>query len=128
MEGRGGEGRGGVVVQSNSPRPPRRQHRGGTPFLMSGETSERLQQRDDAAGGWEDSTFHCGGSNGVSCARDDRRQVSFPAGGLVNRLVGDVKHGSVLGGCMLPQPPPGGKTSHEETLGFGRGYDDGGAE
>jgi hypothetical protein len=56
---------GGVVVQSESPRPPRRQHRGGTPFLMSGETSERLQQRDDAAGGWEDSTFHCGGSNGV---------------------------------------------------------------
>ena len=122
--GRGGEG---VVVQSNSPRPPRRQHREGTPFLVSSETSGRLQQRDNAAGGWEESTLHRGGSNGVSCARDDRRQVSFPAGELLNRLVGDMKHDSVLGGCM-PRPPPGEKTSHEETLGFGRGYDDGGAE
>ena len=40
--------RGGGVVQSDSPRLPRRQHRGGTPLLTSGEASERLQLRDGA--------------------------------------------------------------------------------
>jgi hypothetical protein len=48
---KGWRGGGEVVVQPNIPLPPRRQHRGGTPLLSSGETSERLQQRDDAAGG-----------------------------------------------------------------------------
>ncbi len=45
-------------------------------------------------------------------------------------LLGDVKHGSVLGGCA-PRPPSERKTSHEETLGFddgSGGYDDEGAE
>ena len=78
----------GGEVQSGSPRPPRRQHRGGTPILMSGETSGRLQQRDDAAGGGEGSTLPRGGSDGVSCACDGRQQVPFPAGGLSDRLVG----------------------------------------
>ena len=87
----GGVGWGGVgvgVVQSDSPRPPRRRHRGGTPVLVSSETPERLQQRDDAAGGREGLALHLGGSDGVSCTRCGRQQVSFSAGGQSDRLVG----------------------------------------
>jgi hypothetical protein len=79
---------GGVVVQSDGPRPPRRRHRGGTPVVVSSETPERLQQRDDAAGGREGRALHRGGSDGDSCVRCDRQQVSLSAGGLSNRLVG----------------------------------------
>ena len=77
-----------TVVQSESPRPPRRQHRGGTPTLTFDETSRRTQQRGDAAGGGDGSTLHRGGSDGVSCANGDRQQVSIPAGGLSDKLVG----------------------------------------
>ena len=83
-----GRGEGGVVVQSDSPRPPRRRHRGGTPVLVSGEAPRRLQQRDDAGGGREGLVLHRGDSDGVSCARCDRQQVSLSAGGLSDRLEG----------------------------------------
>jgi hypothetical protein len=56
----------GGVVQSNGPRPHLRQHRGGTPSLVSSETSGRSQQRGNAASGGEGRTPHRGGSNGVS--------------------------------------------------------------
>ncbi len=79
---------GEVVVQSKSPRPPERHHRRGTPTLASDETSRRTQQRCDAAGGGDGSTLYCGGPNGVSCANGDRQQVSIPAGGLSDKLVG----------------------------------------
>ncbi len=42
---RGVEEGGEVVVLSDSPRPPRRQQRGGMPNLVPSETSGRLQQR-----------------------------------------------------------------------------------
>ena len=104
--GGGVVGWGGVVVRSDGPRPPRRRHRGGTPVLVSSETSGRLQQRGDAAGGGEDRTLHRGGSNGVSCTRgDDRWQVSSSAGGRSDRLVGGMTHGLGLGGCALRPPP-----------------------
>ena len=103
--GGGGEV-GGVIVQSDSPRPPRWQHRGGPPILMPSETPGRLRQRGGAAGGGEGRTLHRGSSDGVSCARGDRQQVSCSAGGLWDRLVGDMKHGLGSGGCVL-QPPPG---------------------
>jgi hypothetical protein len=44
---------GGVVVQSDGPRPPGRRHWGGTPVVVSSQTPERLQQRDNAGGGSE---------------------------------------------------------------------------
>ena len=100
MEGGGGGG-GGV----DSPRPPRRQHRGGTSGLVSSETAGRLQQRDDAAGGDEDLTLHHGGTDGVSCARDDGQLVSSSTSGLSDKLVGDMKHGLGSGGCALRPPP-----------------------
>ncbi len=51
VSGAGGWGGGEderAVVGSGSPRPPQRQHRGGTPFLTSSEASGRSQQRDCA--------------------------------------------------------------------------------
>jgi hypothetical protein len=61
-----------VCVQSNGPRPPWQQHRGGTPSWCSAricaEKSGRPQQRDDAASAGEDRTPHRGGSDGVSCS------------------------------------------------------------
>ena len=77
---------GGGVVQSNSPRPPRRQHRGGTPIPAAGRPSGRLQQRGDAAGGREGRMLHRGGSDGISCARDGRQQVPFSACGLLDEV------------------------------------------
>ena len=78
-----------MVVRSESPRPPRRQHRKGTPTLTSEyETSGRLQQRGDAAGGGDGSTLHRGSTDGVSCANGNRQQVPFPASGLSDKLVG----------------------------------------
>ena len=103
----GGEGGGGMIVRSDSPRPPRRQHRGGSPVVVSGATPGRLRQRDDTAGGGEDHTLHRGSSDGVSCTRDDRQQVSSSAGRLSDRLVGDMKHDLGLGGRTLPPPPRG---------------------
>ena len=99
---------GRVVVRSDGPRPPRRQHRGGRSVLVSSKTSGRLQQRDDAAGGEEDRTLHHGGTDGVSCARGDRQLVSSSASGRSDRLVGDMKHGLGSSGCTL-RPPPGGE-------------------
>ena len=96
----------GVVVRSDSPRPPRRQHRGGSSGLMSSETSGRLQQRDDAAGGEEGRTLHPGGTDGVSCAGGGRQLVFSSASGLSDRLIGDMKHGLGSSGCVL-RPPPG---------------------
>ena len=100
---------GRVVVRSDSPRPPWRQHRGGRSesVLVSSETSGRLQQRDDAAGGEEDRTLHHGGTDGVSSARGDRQLVSSSASGRSDRLVGDMKHGLGSGGCTLRPPPRG---------------------
>ncbi len=81
--GWGGGGEVGcVIVRSDSPRPPRWQHRGGSPILMPSETPGRLQQRGDAAGGGEGRMLHRGSFDGVSCARGDRQQVSCSAGGL----------------------------------------------
>jgi hypothetical protein len=105
-------GRGGV--QSDDPRPPRRQHWGGTPCLVSSEISRQSQQRGDAASGGEGRMPHRGGSDGVSCARCDRRQVSSSAGELSGRSVDDMKYGLGLGGCAL-QPPP-----REENLSRGK--------
>ncbi len=70
----------GLVVRSDGPRPPRRWHRGGMPFLVPSKTSGRLQERDNASSGGEDCTLNCGGSYGVSCARGGRWQVSSSAG------------------------------------------------
>ena len=106
----------GVVVRSDSPRPLRRQHRGGSSGLVSSETSGRLQQRDDAAGGEEDRTLHHGGTDGISCASGDRQQVSVSASGLSDRLMGDMKHGLGSGGCV-PRPPPGGENSSRRNPG-----------
>jgi hypothetical protein len=118
------------IVRNDGPRPPRRRHRGGTPVLVSirltsrltsrltastvppalvsGETSGRLQQRDGAAGGGEDRARHRGGSDGVSCSRGDRQQVSCSAVGLSvrvsDRLVGAMKRGTLLGTCELRPP------------------------
>jgi hypothetical protein len=75
-----------VIVRSDSPRPPRWQHRGGTPILMPSETPGRLRLRHggDAASGGEGRMLHRGSSEGVSCARGDGQQVSCSAraGGL----------------------------------------------
>ncbi len=77
----GGVGR--VVVRSSSPRPPRRQHRGGSPVVASDATPGRLRQRDDTAGGGEGwRARNRGSSDGVTCTRDDRQQVPCSACGL----------------------------------------------
>jgi hypothetical protein len=99
----GGRGVGRMMVRSDSPPPPQRRHRGGLPFLMPSETTGRLRQRDDAAGGGEGRTLHRGSSDGVSCARGDRQQVSCSAGGLYDRLVGGMKHS--LGLCFIAHRP-----------------------
>ena len=78
----GGRGGGRMIVRSDSPHPPRWQHRGGPPILMPSETPGRLRQRGGAAGGGEGRMLHRGSSDGVSCARGDRQQVSCSAGGL----------------------------------------------
>ena len=96
----------GVVVRSDSPRPLRRQHRGGSSGLMSSKTSGRLQQRDDAAGGEEGRTLRPGGTDGVSCVGGGRQLVFSSASGLSDRLIGDMKHGLGSSGCVL-RPPPG---------------------
>jgi hypothetical protein len=59
---------------------------------VSGATPGRLRQRDDTASGGEDHTLHRGSSDGVSCTRDDRQQVSSSAGRLSDRLVGDMNY------------------------------------
>ena len=69
-------------MRPDSPRPLRRQHRGGTPVLVPGEASRRLQQRGDAAGGGEDRVCRRGSSDGDSCVREGRQQVSSSTGGL----------------------------------------------
>jgi hypothetical protein len=79
--GEGGEV-GCVIVRSDSPRPPRRQHRGGSPVVASDATPGRLRQRDDTAGGGEGRARNRGSSDGVTCTRDDRQQVPCSAGGL----------------------------------------------
>ncbi len=116
-----GSGWGGEVVESGSPRPPRRRHREGTPVLMSSEASGRSRQRDGAAGGEEGYTPHRDGSDGISFARGDRRQVSSSAGGLSDRSVGDMTYGLGLGGCALRLPPREERPLTRKTLGFDGG-------
>jgi hypothetical protein len=97
--GVGGWGWGGCAVRwhtSPSVAAPRRNSR---PVVQRGHG-------DDAAGGGEDRLSHCGGSDGVSCARGDRRQVSTNE--LSDR---DMKYGLGLGGCGLQPPPREEKTS-----------------
>ena len=126
---------GGAVVGSGSPRPPRRQHRGGTPVPTSSEASGRSQQRGCAAGGGE-GMAHRGSSDGVSCTRGGALQASSSAGGLSDRLVGDMTYGLELGGCALRlctalRPPPREeKPLTRKTLGLDGGcgrYGGGGA-
>ena len=78
--GVGGWGWGGWLC--SSPRPPRRQHRGGSPVVASDATPGQLRQRDDTAGGGEGRARDRGSSDGVTCTRDDRQQVPCSAGGL----------------------------------------------
>ena len=78
----GGRGGGRMIVRSDSPRPPRRQHRGGSPVVASDATPGQLRQRDDTAGGGEGRARDRGSSDGVTCTRDDRQQVPCSAGGL----------------------------------------------
>ncbi len=92
VSGAGGGGGGEderAVVGSCSPRPPALQHREGTPVPTSSEASGRSQQRGCAACGGE-GTAHRDGSEGVSCARGGGLQASSSAGGLSDRLVGDI--------------------------------------
>ena len=103
----GGLGGGGMVVRPSSPRPPRRRHRGSMPAPVSGKTARGLQQRGAAAGGEEDRVRRRGGSDGDSCVCEDRWQVSNSTGGLSGELVGGMKHGLELGGCVLRLPPRG---------------------
>ena len=44
----------------------------------------------------------------MGCARGGGLQASSSAGGLSDRLVGDMTYGLELGGCAL-RPPPGRK-------------------
>ena len=119
-----------MVVRPDSPRPLRRQHRGGTPVLVPGEASRRLQQRGDTAGGGEDRVCRRGSSDGDSCVREGRQQVSSSTGGLSGGLVGGMKHGLELGDCALRLPPREENLSRGKPLGFDDGhgrYGDGGA-
>jgi hypothetical protein len=127
--GGGGDEDERAVVGSGSPRPPRRQHRGGTPVPTSSEASGRSQQRGCAAGGGE-GMAHRGSSDGVSCTRGGGLQASSSAGGLSDRLVGDMTYGLELGGCALRPPPREEKPLTRKTLGFDGGggrYGGGGA-
>ncbi len=63
---RGDGGWGGWVVQPDGPRPLLLQYRGGTPVLVPGEASRRLQPRDNTAGGREDSLCRRGSTDGDS--------------------------------------------------------------
>ncbi len=132
VSGAGGGGGGEderAVVGSGSPRPPRRQHRGGTPVPTPSEASGRSQQRGCAAGGGE-GTAHRDGSNGVSFARGGGLQAFSSAGGLSDRSVGDMTYGLELGGCALRPPPREENPSRGKPLGFDGGggrYGDGGA-
>ncbi len=78
-----------------------------TPRGSTESTPGRLWQRDGAAGGGEDRTLHRGSSDGVSCARDDRQQVPCLAGGLLDRLIGDMEHD--LGSGNAPAAAQGGQ-------------------
>ena len=73
---------------------------------------------------------HRGSSDGVSCARGGGLQASSSAGGLSDRLVGDMTYGLELGGCALRPPPREEKPLTRKTLGFDGGggrYGGGGA-
>jgi hypothetical protein len=94
-----------VVVRPDGPRPLRRQHRGGTQVLMPGEASRRLQQRGNTSGGGEDRVCRRGSSDGDSCVREGRRQVSSSTSGLSGGLVGGMNHGLELGECAPRLPP-----------------------
>ena len=118
--GRGGDEDERAVVGSGSPRPPQRQQRGGTPVPTSSEASGRSQQRGCAAGGGE-GTAHRGSSDGVSCTSGGGLQASSSAGGLSDRLVGDMTYGLELGGCALRPPPREEKPLSRKTLGFDSG-------
>jgi hypothetical protein len=67
----------------------------GTPVLVPGEASRQLQPRGDTAGD----------TDGDSCVREDRQQVSSSTGKLSGGLVGGMKHGLELGECVLRLPP-----------------------
>ncbi len=126
--GGGGDEDERAVVGSGSPRPPRRQHRGGTPVPTSSEASGRSQQRGCAAGGGE-GMAHRGSSDGVSCTRGGGLQAPSSAGGLSDRLEGDMTYDLELGGVLRP-PPREEKSLTRKTLGFDGGggrYGGGGA-
>jgi hypothetical protein len=72
---------------------------------MPGEASRWLQPRGDTAGGGEDRVRRRGSTDGYSCVREDRQQVSSSAGGQSGGLVGGMKHGLELGECVLLLPP-----------------------
>jgi hypothetical protein len=95
-----------LVGLPDGPRPLLRQHRGGVPILVSDEASRWLQQRCATAGGGEDHWQVCcrGSSDGESCVREDRRQLSSSIGDLSGGLVSGMKHGLELGDCALRLP------------------------
>ena len=87
-----------------------------------------IQHCGDTAGGGEDRACRRSSSDGDSCVREGRQEISSSTDGLSGRLVGGMKHGLELGDCAL-RLPPRGETSREETLGFDNGhgrYGDGG--
>jgi hypothetical protein len=55
---------------------------GPTPALVPGEASRWLQPRGDTAGGGEDRLCSRGSTDGDSCVREDRPQMSSSTGGL----------------------------------------------
>ncbi len=90
VSGAGGGGGGEderAFVGSCSPRPPRRQHRGGTPVPTPSEASGLSQQCGCAACGGE-GTAHRDGSDGISCAHGGGLQASSSSGGLSERSPG----------------------------------------
>ncbi len=89
----GGWGPWGLVGLPDGPRPLLQQHQGGMPILVSDEASRWLQQRCATAGGGEDHWQVCcrGSSDGESCVREDRRQVSSSIGDLSGGLVGGIE-------------------------------------
>ena len=73
---------------------------------------------------------HRGSSDGVSCTRGGGLLASSSAGGLSDRLVGDMTYGLELGGCALRPPPREEKPLTRKTLEFDGGggrYGGGGA-